>query len=45
LDKKIEKTPTWIREADGKELGRLVGLQPYEALSQLSGCPYPGNQS
>ncbi|MEK6970258.1 MAG: hypothetical protein AABW68_01025 [archaeon] len=44
LDTKIEKTPTWVREVDGVETGRLVGFQSYEELSRLSGCAYPGPQ-
>jgi hypothetical protein len=43
LDKKVSKTPTWLREVNGVEVGRLEGFQSYEALAQLSGCTYPGN--
>jgi len=45
LQKNIAKTPTWIREVDGKELGRLEGFQSFEALATLSGCTYPGPQN
>ena len=45
LNKNIAKTPTWIREVNGQELGRLEGYQPFEALASLSGCTYPGPQN
>ncbi len=45
LQKNIAKTPTWIREVNGQELGRLEGFQSYEALATLSGCTYPGPQN
>lgn len=44
LQKNVAKTPTWIREKDGQELGRLEGFQTFEALATLSGCTYPGPQ-
>jgi hypothetical protein len=44
LQKDIAKTPTWIREVNGQETGRLEGFQSYEALAALSGCTYPGPQ-
>lgn len=42
LNKNIAKTPTWIREVNGQELGRLEGFQSFEALATFSGCTYPG---
>ena len=45
LNKNIAKTPTWIREVNGQELGRLEGFQSFEALATLSGCTYPGPQN
>ncbi len=38
LEKKIEKTPTWILERDGQEIERLEGSQKLEILAELSGC-------
>lgn len=38
LEKGIEKTPTWIREVDGVEVGRLLGYQTAETLAEFSGC-------
>jgi hypothetical protein len=38
LEKKIRKTPTWIREQEGTELGRLVGYQSLDALASQSSC-------
>ncbi|MDP2666018.1 MAG: hypothetical protein Q8P05_00765 [Candidatus Diapherotrites archaeon] len=42
LEKNIAKTPTWVREVDGQELGRIEGLATYQELEELTGCPYPG---
>ncbi len=44
LQKNIAKTPTWIREVNGQELGRLEGFQSFESLAAFSGCTYPGPQ-
>lgn len=36
LQKNITKTPTWIKEQNGKELMRLEGMQTIEELSRIS---------
>ena len=41
LDKKIRKTPTWIREQEGTELERMEGYQLLDALASVSSCPFP----
>lgn len=38
LEKKIRKTPTWIREREETELGRLEGYQPLDVLASQSSC-------
>lgn len=38
LEKKIRKTPTWILEKDGAELGRLEGYQLLEDLAAGASC-------
>ncbi len=38
LKRKIKKTPTWIREKDGKEIGRIVSYQLLEDLARLTDC-------
>lgn len=38
VQKKIRKTPTWIREQDGTEFGRLEGYQPLDVLASESTC-------
>jgi len=38
LEKKINKTPTWIQEKDGQEIQRIEGYQLLEDLAPLSGC-------
>ena len=38
LEKKIRKTPTWIREQDGMELERLEGYQLPENLAAATSC-------
>lgn len=40
LAKKIGRTPTWIREVDGQERGRIEEYQLLENLAELSGCPF-----
>jgi hypothetical protein len=42
LEKKIRKMPTWIREQDGAELGRLEGYQLLEDLAAGASCSAPG---
>ncbi len=46
LEKKIRKTPTWIREREEMELGRLEGYQPLDVLASQSSCQErrPGNE-
>lgn len=39
LEKKIGPTPTWIREVDGEERGRIEEYQLLEDLADLTGCP------
>ena len=41
LEKKIRKTPTWIRERDDEEFERLVGYQSLDVLAAESSCPDP----
>lgn len=43
LQKKIDKTPTWVLEIDGKETRRLEGLQSIEELMKQSGYAGPKN--
>ena len=38
LKRKIKRTPTWIREKDDQEIGRIVGYQLLEDLARLTGC-------
>lgn len=38
LSKDIRKTPTWVREQEGAEKGRLVGVQSPERLAEFAGC-------
>lgn len=42
IEKKIRKTPTWIREREETELGRLEGYQPLDVLASQSSCREPG---
>lgn len=42
LARKIAKTPTWIREVDGKEVDRIVGYQLLEDLASRTGCDREG---
>lgn len=46
LEKMIRKTPTWIREREETELGRLEGYQPLDVLASQSSCHEhrPGNE-
>lgn len=37
LEKRIDKTPTWLLEKDGQEIKRLEGLQSIEQLMKVSG--------
>ncbi len=39
LEKNIENTPTWVKEKDGKEEKRFVGVMDIEELREFSGCP------
>lgn len=38
LQKRIEKTPTWIIEKDGKEIKRTTGFSGVEDLASFAGC-------
>jgi hypothetical protein len=38
LERKIQTTPTWIAEKNGKEIRRLEGYQLLEDLASFAGC-------
>ncbi|MCP4320138.1 MAG: hypothetical protein GY789_30210 [Hyphomicrobiales bacterium] len=38
LDRKIRRTPTWLLEKDGVEIGRIENYQLLEDLVALTGC-------
>src|SRR3989338_769248 len=38
LAKRIEATPTWMMEVDGREIKRFVGFMDIEELQTFSGC-------
>jgi hypothetical protein len=38
LEKKIEKTPTWIIEKNGEDIKREEGFMTAEQLAEFSGC-------
>lgn len=38
LEKKVEGTPTWVRDIDGVEVNRAVGFLTIEELREFSGC-------
>ncbi|MBI4114720.1 MAG: vitamin K epoxide reductase family protein [Candidatus Niyogibacteria bacterium] len=39
LEKDISKTPTFIREQNGEELKRAVGIRQIPAFAEFAGCP------
>ena len=38
IEKRIEGTPTWILEPEGKELKRHTGFLSVEELKEFAGC-------
>lgn len=41
LQKKVDRTPTFILEPQNQEIKRLEGLQPLEVLADFAGCERP----